>query len=140
MKLPALFFAVLLALGLAGCESTAMSEAASEANKQAIADGAPFRWQVRDGKLVRFMLPLPSARTRADVGLQQDVLARISATEQAAYRPAARLADIKRLPDGREVWVLQTEGSEGVAYILVMRPNARGGLDLGLSEAITYVK
>lgn len=140
MKLPVLFCTVLLAFGLVSCESADMTVAAQEANAEAVVQGLPFRWQVKKGKLTRFLLPLPSSPSRADAGLQRDILDRISQSEQRDGRPAAQLADVKRLRDGREVWILHSAGTEGVAYILVMRPNARGGLDLGLSEAITYVK
>ncbi len=140
MKLSVLFFTTLLALGLAGCESAAMSEAAQEANQEAINQGLPFRWQVKGGNMTRLMLPLPSVQTRADAALQHDILTRISQAEARENRGAAQLADVKRLRDGREIWLLQSAAREGIAYIVVMSPNTRGGVNIGLSEAITFVK
>ncbi|MBP6506779.1 MAG: hypothetical protein KA257_04380 [Opitutaceae bacterium] len=133
------FLLTLLGLGLSGCQHSSLVVAAEEANRQSIAEGLPFRWTVKGDAMTRVMLALPSGPTRAGADLQHDILQRISAAEVAAYRPVAELADVKRLRDGREVWLLKAT-DQGIAYIVYLRPSAQGGVTIGLSEAILFAK
>lgn len=140
MKSTVAFAFSLLALGLAGCGTTA-SNAARLANADAEASGSPFRWtsqSVSGGSVLqRTLIELPSAPSRADAVLTRDTLALIAKSETAAGRPYPQVEDIKMMKDNREVCILKS-ASGGLAYVVVFTPSPAGGVDIGLQGPQLY--
>lgn len=135
---------ILAGLALAaGCTSTRMRVLADEANREAAASASPFRWEVYRGPdgeaLRRIMLDLPSGETSADAQLRADILNLIAKAESRLNRRAPVLSAVKPLPNRREIWVLESAlPGEGIAYIVALRPAARGGTDIMLTGPTTF--
>jgi hypothetical protein len=134
VSLPILF-------SLAVSQGSSLSSSVEYANKKAEAEGSPFRWKSKTvpggSMLVRVLANLPSGASRADVVVKQDALAQIAKLEAVAGRSDPQVEDIKLLKDGRELWLLKTEG-DGIAYIVDFRPSATGGTDIGISKPQSY--
>ena len=113
---------ILFLLALAACSSNEVSSGYSSANSTAEMKGLPFRWEkTADGKAtVMRMLPLPVAPTKADARLAEEILAGIRKKEQGNGRTDAMLQEVHQMPDGREVWVLQSL-NEGIAYVVGLK-------------------
>ena len=109
-------------LALAGCTSNEVSSGHASANSTLQNRGLPFRWEkTPDGKAtVMRLLPLPVGPTKADAKLAEEILAGIRKKEQAAGRTDAMMQEVHQMPDGREVWVLQSLG-EGIAYVVGLK-------------------
>ena len=127
----------------ASCTSAKMRQLADAANREAAASASPFRWEIyrgTDGEaLRRVMVDLPSGATSADTLLQRDILTLIAKTEGKLNRPAPVVSAIKPLPNRREIWVLESlTPGEGIAYIVTLRPAARGGTDILLTGPTTF--
>ncbi len=126
---------------LAVSQGSSLSSSVEYANKKAEADGSPFRWKSKTvpggSMLVRVLANLPSGPSRADLVVKQDALAQIAKLEAVAGRTDPQVEDIKLLKDGRELWLLKTEG-DGIAYIVDFRPSANGGTDIGISKPQSY--
>jgi len=137
----------LLAAGmLAACAGTGASNGANldASNRLAAAQGSPFRWRSIKingaERLTVVLADLPSGPTRADVPTRRNILLLIGDTEATAGRPPPQIADIKILPDRREVWLLAAPGHNGIAYIIVLKPSPQGGTDIEVSGARGYYK
>jgi hypothetical protein len=126
------------------CASSPPLANADALNRRAAAEGSAFRFRIvkLDG-VNRMTLvladDLPSAPTRADVPTRRNIMRLIADTEATAGRPSPQIEDIKRLPDGREVWLIKTAGHNGVAYLVRLKPSAQGGgTDIEVSGARGY--
>lgn len=142
MKISHLFLFV--GFFLAGCANTTAYNAAEIANRQAQQDGSPFRWKVEPVKgggalMFREMIPLPSGPTNAGPLLKADTLELLKQSENAEERSDVAVEDIKLLPDGREVWVLEDNGG-GLAYIVQYQPADQGGTDIEINGPVRYRK
>ena len=113
---------ILFVLALAACSSTEVSSGHASANSTAEMQGLPFRWEkTADGKAtVMRMLPLPVGPTKADAKLAEEILGGIRKKEQGSGRTDAMLQQVHQMPDGRDVWVLQSLG-EGIAYVVGLK-------------------
>jgi hypothetical protein len=145
-RLPAIFCVLCAAALLAACAGTSASTAANldASNRLAAAQGSPFRWRSLriNGaeKLTVVLADLPSGATRADVPTRRNILLLIADTEATAGRPPPQIADIKILPDHREVWLLAAPGHNGIAYVVELKPSPQGGTDIEVSGARGYYK
>jgi len=139
----------LITLGLlllaGGCASSTANHAAAMANRDAAAQGLPFRWEAKayhgGNILVRTMIDLPGGPTRANDVLKADILALLQKAETSLGRPTVAVEEVRFLPDGREVWVLQipTPG-ERIGYIISLRPVPTGGTDILLNGPHPFTK
>ena len=75
--------------------------------------------------MVMRMLPLPVAPTRADAQLTAQILEAIRRKEQGKGRAGAALEEVRQMPDGREVWILQSL-LDGVAYVVSFGSSSQG--------------
>jgi hypothetical protein len=139
--------AVLAALALlaSGCAATSSSTGTDAYNRRAAAEGSAFRFKTEklngaDRLTLVLADDLPSGPTRADVPTRRNILRLIADTEATAGRPAPEIEDIKLLPDGRELWVIKTQGHNGVAYLVRLKASAQGGSDVEISGARGYYK
>jgi len=121
LLLPMFFLVV-----LAACSSTEVSSGYASANTSAEMKGLPFRWEkTPDGKAtIMRMLPLPVGPTKADAKLAEEILGGIRKKEQNNGRTDAMLQEVRQMPDGREVWVIQSLG-EGIAYVVGLKNPVR---------------
>lgn len=136
--LPVLLAAALL---LSACPSSSLNSAASTANQKMEAQGLPFRYSVQgsgsDERLAIRILPLPAGPTRADAHLSQEVMTAIRQREQGKGRASVELQEVRQMPDGREVWVLQSIG-EGVAYVVSLGSSTDAVRKVGLLGPYNY--
>lgn len=143
MKLVTILCVVIVALGLAACESPTATNAARIANRQAEDSGSPFRMKTQSaggGTMVyRVMIDLPSGPTKADPVLKKDTLALVATAEASKGREYPEVEDIKHLKDGREVWISKAE-RVGIAYIVHFKPSLRGGIDIEMNGPNEYQK
>ncbi len=143
LLLPLLIWLVLVTSGCNTAMVTA-SNATAMANRNAAASGNPFRWKTKEAQggatMYLVLADIPSGPSAADEVLTRDTLAAIAAKEAAEGRAWLGLDAVKPLPNGQELWVLKTEGTEGVAYYVSFAPSPQGGVDIGLSPPRTYVK
>jgi hypothetical protein len=130
-----------VALLLSACPSSSLNSAASTANQKMESQGLPFRYSVQgsgsDERLVIRMLPLPAGETKADAHLAQEVMTAIRQREQGKGRASVELQEVRQMPDGREVWVLQSIG-EGVAYVVSLGSSAGAVRNVGLLGPYNY--
>jgi hypothetical protein len=135
-----------LAVLVSACASSSLDASTDAYNRRAAAEGSAFRFRTENlNGAARLTLvladDLPSAPTRADVPTRRNILLLIADTEATAGRPPPVIEDIKQLRDGRELWVIKTEGHNGVAYIVRLKPSAQGGgTDIEISGARGYYK
>jgi hypothetical protein len=127
------------------CASGPPSESPEVLNRRAAAEGSAFRFRtvkLAGGNRLTLVLAddLPSGPTRADVPTRRNIMRLIADTEATAGRPNPEIADIKLLPDRRELWLIKTQGHNGVAYLVTLKPSAQGGTDIELSGARGYYK
>ncbi len=145
-RLSAIFVALLGSALLSACAGTSAATSANldASNRLAAAQGSPFRWRAIKingaERLTVVLADLPSGPTRADVPTRRNVLLLIGDTEATAGRPPPQIADIKILPDHREVWLLAANGHNGIAYIVGLKPSPQGGTDIEVSGARGYYK
>lgn len=143
MKLVTTLCLVAVVLGLVACANSTATNAARIANREAEASGSPFRWETQTvgGGTAMFlvMVDLPSGPTTADPLLKEDTLALIAKAEASKGRSSPEIEDIKRLKDGREVWVLKSDRI-GIAYIVAFRPAPQGGVDIEINGPKEYQK
>jgi len=143
MKLVTNLCLAAVAFGLAACENPTATSAARIANGQAEANGSPFRWKTQSvsGGTVMYlvMVDLPSGPTIADPVLKKDTLALIAKAEASNGRANPEVEDIKRLKDGREVWILKS-AHDGIAYIVHFKPSPQAGIDIEMSGPTAYRK
>jgi len=85
------------------------------------------------------MLPLPVAPSRADAQVTGEVLTAIRRREQSKGRAYAELKEVHQMPDGREVWVLQSLGS-GIAYVVSLGSSTQGVTKIELLGPYTYAQ
>jgi hypothetical protein len=142
MKSIACVFILLLAVG---CENSTISNARRIANREATAIGSPFRWEtqnVKDGSIMyRIMIDLPSGPSRAGDTLRQDILALLQKAEASQARPNFQLEDIKLLPDGREVWVVESAtAGTAIAYVITLHPAEQGGTNILVNGPTLFQK
>jgi hypothetical protein len=136
----ALSFVLALVFMLVGCVETPVSGAVESANKQMEAEGSPFRWVARDDtSMAQTLLPLPVGPTNAVPGLADKVLEAITQAEARKGRLAARIEEVRHLPDGREVWVLHSLG-KGIAYVVTFEAPSQVDSDVRVAGPTTYVK
>jgi len=137
-----LFSAGLFAVCAGGSGSLGANLDAS--NRLAAAEGSPFRWRAIKingaERLTVVLADLPSGPTRADAPTRRNILLLIGDTEASAGRPPPQIADIKILPDRREVWLLVAAGHNGIAYVVALKPSPQGGTDIEVSGARGYYK
>ena len=130
-----------VALAIAACATSNLSSQASAANERLAAQGLPFRWAVQgtgDGEvMIMHMLPLPVAQTRADAQVTGEILGAIRHREQSKGRPSAELKEVRQMPDGREVWILQSL-REGIAYVVSLGSSTQGVAKIGVLGPYTY--
>jgi hypothetical protein len=126
----AIFLAAVL-FGQNGCRNNA-SNARDDYNRQAEIQGSPFRLNYRGdiggggGVFTTVMIDLPTGATKAQPVIKQEIWDRIEGIEAAGNDPPRKLLEIRLLPDGREVWVLEKDSSWGVAYIVTLRKSTNG--------------
>jgi len=126
-------------LGLAGCPST--PSAITTANQQLELKGSPFRYKAQgDSGMVQTLLPLPAGPTRAVAPLAQQALDSITKEEMRQGRAHAALAEVRYLQDGREVWVLETLGGGGIAYVLSFAAPSQAGSNIRMTGPHIYAK
>ena len=132
---------VVLALGLAGCPSSALSDTVSASNQKLEAEGLPFRWSIQGSgdseTMVMRKLPLPVAPTRADAHTAQEIMSAIRAKEQGKGRATVELQEVQQMQDGREVWILQSLG-QGTAYVVTLGSPTQGITKIGLLGPYNY--
>jgi len=146
-KRSAIFVALIAGGILAACAGTGTTNGGANleaSNRLAAAEGSPFRWRsVRINgaeRLTVVLADLPSGPTRADAPTRRNILLLIGDTEATAGRPPPQIADIKILPDRREVWLLAAPGHNGIAYIIALKPSPQGGTDIEVSGSRGYYK
>ncbi|MCF7761241.1 MAG: hypothetical protein K9M98_12125 [Cephaloticoccus sp.] len=145
MKSISFLISLMLFVLTTGCASSPAKRAAALANRDAAAQGLPFRWEAKayhgGNILVRTMVDLHSGPTRANAVLKADILALLQKAEASLGRPALEVEEVRLLPDGREVWVLQlpTPG-ERIGYIISLRPVPTGGTDILLNGPHPFTK
>ena len=126
-------------VGLAGCPST--PSAITTANQQLELKGSPFRYKaVGDSGMVQTLLPLPAGPTRAVAPLAQQALDSITQEEMRQGRAHAALAEVRYLQDGREVWVLETLGDGGIAYVVSFEAPSKAGSNVRMTGPHKYAK
>jgi hypothetical protein len=126
-------------LGLAGCPATPTH--VETANQQMEAKGSPFRYVAQgDSAMVLTLMPLPTGPTRAVAPLAAQALDAITAEERRKGRSTATLEEVRYLQDGREVWVLRTLGSGGIAYVVSFAAPSQTGSDIRMTGPHTYSK
>ena len=134
-------YVLAMALLLATCVDTTLSDAAHSANQKLEAKGSPYRWTPKtvgdSGTLVLTLMPLPAGPSRANPALAQQVLGLLSKEEAKKGRYSAELQEVRYLNDGREVWVLHSIG-DGVAYVVAMSNPADPRSSVKLSGPTTY--
>jgi hypothetical protein len=145
MKILAVLSLTLVAFGLSACENATATNAVRIANERADASGSPFRWKtqnVSDGTAMFLtMVDLPSGPSKADPTLKQDILALISKAEATKGRTDPQVEDVKRMNDGREIWILKSKDKQsGIAYIVSLKPSPHGGTDIGLNGPTGFHK
>jgi len=139
-------FLVLITLALTLANPTyansTLKSAARIANKQNEADGIPFRWVLEKSGgntiMTLQMLPLPTGRSKADATLTADTLKSISEKEQAKGRATAVLKEVRLMPDGGEVWILESD--VGIAYVVHFADSPQGGVDMTLAGPFSYTQ
>ena len=131
------------AFTLSGCGSSTAINAARLANQDAKASGSPFRWEAKEVKggaiMTRVMIDLPLGPSKADNILWRDILQQIAAVESSKQRPAPEVDKVHHMNDGREVWVLK-HPTAGIAYVITMKPSAKGGTDLAINGPHIFEK
>jgi uncharacterized protein YceK len=124
----------IIAISLAGCGSP-IENVRREQNRQAEASGSPFRWKIQSvgggTTMSRVMIDLPLGATKAGVTLKKDILSQIEKVELSKQRKAPEIAEVRLLPDGREVWIINNQ-QDGIAYIVTMKPSPQGGTDFAI--------
>ena len=126
----AVFLAAIL-LAEYGCRNNA-SNASDEFNRAAEIQISPFRLKYRGdiggggGVFTQVMIDLPIGPTRAEPALKQEIFKRIEDIENGGNHPPRKLLEIRLLPDGREVWILEKDGEWGIAYIVSLRKTTNG--------------
>jgi hypothetical protein len=120
---------LLLVVMLEGCASATADRAVAIANENLEKQDSPFRWEaisVNGGSVLRrYLVPMPSGPTLADIGLQADIKKQIAKLENSnAKDQEIEVVDIKKweIISGiaKEVWVIQTNSGKH-AYIVEMR-------------------
>jgi hypothetical protein len=140
MKLAHAFLLAAL-LGLAGCPTSSISSAVDSANKKLEFEGSPFRYVARDDtSMVMTLLPLPAGPTRAVAGLAKKSMDSITQEEFRQRRSVATLQEVRYLQDGREVWVLQTLGDTGIAYVVSFEAANNPDSNVRMKGPYTYQK
>jgi hypothetical protein len=134
-----------LAVLASGCASSSLGTSTDAYNRRAAAEGSAFRFKTEklngaDRLTLVLADDLPSGPTRADVPTRRNILLLIADTEATAGRPPPEIEDVKLLPDGRELWVIKTQGHNGVAYLVRLKASAQGGTDIEISGARGYYK
>lgn len=86
---------------------------------------------------MRVLIELPVGPSKADGTLKADVLKQIAQREAASNRTASEVQEVRLLPDGREVWILDVlHGC--VAYVVQFTPSAGGGTDFVLEGPTAF--
>ena len=117
-------------LARAGCAQVAHDLGASQQNREAEANGWPFRWKIRyfngGTAMTHVMIDLPSGPTKADARLKQDILNKIGEAKYYQHGHPAILEDVRLMPDGQEVWILKDPSkTTGRGYVVTLRGNGR---------------
>jgi hypothetical protein len=134
-----------LAFAASGCASNGGHASADDLNRAAAAEGSAFRFktvQLDGAPRLTLVLAadLPSGPSRADVPTRRNIMRLIADTEATAGRPSPEIEDIKMLSDGRELWLIKTEGHNGVGYIVRLKASSQGGTDIEISGAQGFYK
>ncbi len=145
MKHLSTFLTLLLLITAAGCANSEASYAIKRANREAIANGSPFRLHAETVNgatvFVRTMLDVPHGPTAADSVLKTDILALIKKAEGSQRRGEPKIEDTRILPDGREVWLLKNKAiGQGVAYVITLNPTSVGGTTILMDGPILFSK
>ena len=135
---------LIIVMAVAACASSSLYSTASASNDRLGAQGLPFRWSVEttsDGgeAMIMHMLPLPVGQTRADEHTTGEILGAILRKEQGKGRPSAQLKEVRQMPDGREVWILQSP-YDGIAYVVTLGSANQGVARIGLLGPYTYAQ
>jgi len=134
-----ILFAALL--GLAGCPTSSISSAVSSANQKLEMEGSPFRYVARDDtSMVMTLMPLPAGPSKAAPGLVKKSMDSITQEEFRQRRSTANLQEVRYLQDGREVWVLQTLGDTGIAYVVAFEAPNDPDSNVRMKGPYTYQK
>lgn len=135
MKLHIVIVVTIATVALFGCGSPTATNATRVANRDAQANGSPFRWSTKHIKgnavMTRVMIDLPQGSSKADETLYRDILLQIETVESSKQRPSPKVEGVFLLADGREVWVLE-HPQDGIAYIVSMKPSIQGGTDFSI--------
>jgi hypothetical protein len=131
----------ILLLSFGGCGGSPPELAAQQLNHDAKANGLPFRWKAEKfpgGTSLRMvMVDLPSGATRADDLLQRNILTQIKKVELSKHRSAPAVDEVRLMPDGREVWVLNNP-TQGVAYVVTLQRAPQGGTNFRITGPIIF--
>jgi len=139
MKSHRLFLLALLAV-LAGCPTSNIDSAVSQANQKLELNGSPFRYKALDSEHMGLtLLPLPAGPTKAVPALKQKCMDSIASAEFKKGRSVANLEEVRHLKDGREVWILNTLG-EGVAYVVAFENPSSGDSNVRMEGPTSYSK
>jgi hypothetical protein len=130
-------------LALVGCVHPPADLGASQQNREAEANGWPFRWKITHlnggTRMTHVMIDLPSGPTKADARLKQDILKEIGKAWFYQHVRPAELEDVRLMPDGREVWVLKDE-TGGRAYVVTIFLSPRRGRRFAVSGLQAFEK
>ncbi len=130
-----------LTLLLGGCANSTAVNAVRILNRDAENAGSPFRWKsdsIQGQTIMQLvMIDLPSGPTKTEPALRAKIMAQINLREAEKDRPPAQVADVKLMPDGREVWVLRSI-KYGVAYVVTFGRNSAGQYGFSLEGPVAF--
>jgi hypothetical protein len=124
-------------ISISGCVSTD-SEVARENNRQAERSGSPFRLKYKEnffgggGTFTTYMIDLPKGPTKADPKLKADIIKAIDDYEIVMGRSVRPIAEVRLLPDGREVWILDSQKERSVAYVVTLHGTSQVDKDFDI--------
>ena len=132
---------IAMLVSISGCVSTD-SEVVRENNRRAEGSGSPFRLKYKEnffgggGAFTTYIIDLPKGPTKADPKLKADISKAIDDYEIVMGRSVRPIAEVRMLPDGREVWILDSEGELSVAYVVTLHrtPRTETDFDIGMPE------
>jgi hypothetical protein len=128
-----------------GCIHTSGDLGADRQNVEWEEDGWPFRWKITPlnggTRMTRVLIDLPSGPTRADKEMKADILNEIGNSWWHQNIYPAKLEDVRIMPDGREVWILEEpRKTGGRAHVISFKPEAKSGKQFTISGMIAFDK
>lgn len=129
--------------GISGCVHSISDLGANRQNSEWEESGWPFRWEITQldtgTRMTRVMVDLPSGPTKADDKLKAAILHEISKSwwHQNVY--PAKLEEVRVMPDGREVWILEEpKKTSGRAHVVTINPDAKPSHRFKISGLIAF--